>query len=417
MLDIQVLWSAALSVILGVGGYFIREKFAEVKEVASELRRVERLLNITREENHRDFITKAEVQRISDHIDQRFNRLEEKIDQLIRQKGWMIMAGIDTLFKGAVSSLAKDKVTNTLTPTQMELASFILNPQYYIAEKGVNKIAEILGYGSDYKNLSADQKNDQALYKEVMRNTVGDMLPEFLGNIVRATPRVEEPYDPYNGYFAQNINDWVGTRESTPEKLDAFENTVRDMNYGTQTPGTGKYVGPLEEDNPIFDSNVSNLPYELKSTPVSGAPDDFDPALLAAIIRDANTTNTGATDDLGEVTIVDQKPAGNGSDLSYTDMLDVLNSTSTYNPNLGMNVPVTETASLAPVGSTYDANLGMNVPATESFAPIDFGGGMDYSDVLGGGYGDFGGGGSKGNIEDYSYSQYRYGGQIHRGRR
>jgi hypothetical protein len=87
MLDIQILWSAVLSIILGVGGYIIREKLAEVKDVASELRRVERLLNITREENHRDFITKAEVQRISDHIDQRFNRLEEKIDQLIRQKG------------------------------------------------------------------------------------------------------------------------------------------------------------------------------------------------------------------------------------------------------------------------------------------------------------------------------------------
>jgi hypothetical protein len=87
MLDVQILWSAVLSIILGVGGFIIREKLAEVKEVASELRRVERLLNITREENHRDFITKAEVQRISDHIDQRFNRLEEKIDQLIRQKG------------------------------------------------------------------------------------------------------------------------------------------------------------------------------------------------------------------------------------------------------------------------------------------------------------------------------------------
>jgi len=86
-MDYHALWSAALSVILGVGGFFLREKFAEVKEIASELKRVERLLNITREENHRDFITKAEVQRISDHIDQRFNRLEEKIDQLIRQKG------------------------------------------------------------------------------------------------------------------------------------------------------------------------------------------------------------------------------------------------------------------------------------------------------------------------------------------
>jgi uncharacterized protein YlxW (UPF0749 family) len=87
MLDAQMLWSAALSILLGVGGFIVREKLAEVKEVASELRRVERLLNITREENHRDFITKAEVQRISDHIDQRFNRLEEKIDQLISQKG------------------------------------------------------------------------------------------------------------------------------------------------------------------------------------------------------------------------------------------------------------------------------------------------------------------------------------------
>jgi hypothetical protein len=87
MLDAQMIWSAVLSVILGVGGFVVREKLAEVKEMASELKRVERLLNITREENHRDFITKAEVQRISDHIDQRFNRLEEKIDQLIRQKG------------------------------------------------------------------------------------------------------------------------------------------------------------------------------------------------------------------------------------------------------------------------------------------------------------------------------------------
>jgi hypothetical protein len=86
-MDYHILWSAALSVILGVAGFVLREKFAEVKEVALELRRVERLLNITREENHRDFITKAEVQRITDHIDQRFNRLEEKIDQLIRQKG------------------------------------------------------------------------------------------------------------------------------------------------------------------------------------------------------------------------------------------------------------------------------------------------------------------------------------------
>ena len=361
------------------------------------------------------------------------------------------MAGIDTLIRGAVGSLAKDKITSQLTPTQMELASFILNPQYYMAEKGINKIADILGYGSEYRNLSADAKNDKDLYKEIMRDTVGDMLPESIGNIVRATPRVEEPYDPYNGYFAQNINDWVSTRTATPEEYNRFENTVRDMNYGTQTPGTGKYVGPLEEDNPIFESNVSNLPYELKSTPVSGAPDDFDPALLAAIIRDANTTGTGATDDLGEVTIVDQKPSGSGNDLSYTEMIDVLNSTPSISGSRGLNVPGAE--SLAPVGSVYDASIGANTPMTESLSPVgymfdvntgtvvptpdtssvspagytfDAGSGMNVPETAapegyifdaGSGMNEYLGGGSKGNIEDYSYSQYRYGGQIHRGRR
>jgi hypothetical protein len=43
------------------------------------------LLNKTREEIARDYATNSEVQRVTDHIDQRFNRLEAKIDQLIQQ--------------------------------------------------------------------------------------------------------------------------------------------------------------------------------------------------------------------------------------------------------------------------------------------------------------------------------------------
>jgi hypothetical protein len=43
-------------------------------------------LNKTREEIARDNVTKAEVDRITDHIDQRFNRLENKIDQLIESQ-------------------------------------------------------------------------------------------------------------------------------------------------------------------------------------------------------------------------------------------------------------------------------------------------------------------------------------------
>jgi hypothetical protein len=77
-MDINTIWSAGLSALLGGLWFFIREKLDDVK-------RLERLLNITREEIARDTATKAEVQRVTEHIDQRFNRLEEKIDQLIRK--------------------------------------------------------------------------------------------------------------------------------------------------------------------------------------------------------------------------------------------------------------------------------------------------------------------------------------------
>ena len=80
MIDINTIWSAALTLLVGIIGYVMNEKFRE-------LSRVTILLNKTREEVARDNVTQAEVERITDHIDQRFNRLEEKIDQLIRQRG------------------------------------------------------------------------------------------------------------------------------------------------------------------------------------------------------------------------------------------------------------------------------------------------------------------------------------------
>ena len=77
-MDINLIWSTILSVALGGLWFFIREKF-------DELKRIDILLNKTREEIARDYATNSEVQRVTDHIDQRFNRLEAKIDQLIQQ--------------------------------------------------------------------------------------------------------------------------------------------------------------------------------------------------------------------------------------------------------------------------------------------------------------------------------------------
>ncbi len=73
------IWSAALTLLVGVLGYIMHEKF-------SELARITILLNRTREEIARDNVTKAEVEKITEHIDQRFNRLEEKIDRLIERR-------------------------------------------------------------------------------------------------------------------------------------------------------------------------------------------------------------------------------------------------------------------------------------------------------------------------------------------
>jgi hypothetical protein len=65
--------------VVGLFAYMMNEKFRE-------LTRITILLNKTREEVARDNVTQTEIDRITNHIDQRFNKLEAKIDQLI-QKG------------------------------------------------------------------------------------------------------------------------------------------------------------------------------------------------------------------------------------------------------------------------------------------------------------------------------------------
>ena len=78
MLNMLELWTGGLTIFMAVIGYIMHEKF-------SELARISILLNKTREEVARDNVTKAEVDRIMEHIDSRFNKLENKIDQLIQR--------------------------------------------------------------------------------------------------------------------------------------------------------------------------------------------------------------------------------------------------------------------------------------------------------------------------------------------
>jgi hypothetical protein len=77
--EFLMLWNAGLSLAGVLVGLWAREKSAE-------LARLNILLNKTREEVARDNVTQAEVDKIMQHIDQRFNKLESKIDQLIQGK-------------------------------------------------------------------------------------------------------------------------------------------------------------------------------------------------------------------------------------------------------------------------------------------------------------------------------------------
>jgi hypothetical protein len=74
------IWNVVLTALLAVLGFVAVEKIRKLDTV-------ERLLNDTRVEVARDNVTNAEVDRITTHIDQRFNKLEAKIDQLIAQRG------------------------------------------------------------------------------------------------------------------------------------------------------------------------------------------------------------------------------------------------------------------------------------------------------------------------------------------
>jgi len=75
----MMIWNVVLTAIVGVMGFLLKSKF-------DELSRLGILLNKTREEVARDHVTRKEVDdrfdKFVSHVDQRFNRLEVKLDEL-----------------------------------------------------------------------------------------------------------------------------------------------------------------------------------------------------------------------------------------------------------------------------------------------------------------------------------------------
>ena len=79
----MMIWNVVLTASVGVMGFLLKSKFDEISRLGI-------LLNKTREEVARDHVTRKEVDdrfdKFVSHVDQRFNRLEAKLDE-IRKAG------------------------------------------------------------------------------------------------------------------------------------------------------------------------------------------------------------------------------------------------------------------------------------------------------------------------------------------
>jgi hypothetical protein len=75
----MMIWNVLLTTLLGLVGW-------NLKETASEIKRLSILLNRTREEVARDNVTQAEIDKIVAHLDARFDKLNDKLDAYMREQ-------------------------------------------------------------------------------------------------------------------------------------------------------------------------------------------------------------------------------------------------------------------------------------------------------------------------------------------
>jgi hypothetical protein len=71
-----MLWNAGLTVLIGFVGWVLKDKSAE-------LDRLQILINRTREEVAKEYVTKAEVHADINRVLDRLDRLDEKLDRLM----------------------------------------------------------------------------------------------------------------------------------------------------------------------------------------------------------------------------------------------------------------------------------------------------------------------------------------------
>lgn len=82
----ELVWSGALTVGIAIIGWWLSSRTKEVDAIKAEAQRVSILVNRTREEMAKEYVTKAEVHADINRVLDRLERLDEKLDRLMEHK-------------------------------------------------------------------------------------------------------------------------------------------------------------------------------------------------------------------------------------------------------------------------------------------------------------------------------------------
>ena len=81
----EILWNIGLTLVIGLISWAAKSKEKEFDEVRAEQQRISILLNRTREEVAKEYVTKAEVHADIGRVLDRLERLDQKIDLFLRE--------------------------------------------------------------------------------------------------------------------------------------------------------------------------------------------------------------------------------------------------------------------------------------------------------------------------------------------
>ena len=85
-MNVEIVWSAALTVGIALMSWWLTSRNKEIDAIKTEAQRVSILVNRTREELAKEYVTKAEVHADINRVLDRLERLDEKLDRLMENK-------------------------------------------------------------------------------------------------------------------------------------------------------------------------------------------------------------------------------------------------------------------------------------------------------------------------------------------